>query len=211
MLACMRGLSVVPLALVLAVSLVGCSDGGDDVEPSASATSTPAPDGPGAPSSTPDAGGVDAPIAQEDIPGCEEIDAVLLAALPAGATPDAAGQTFDDPSVDVEGSCGYRANDALVQVTVSAIPFTEDEMAALATGPTVRPSATGDAAGLLVMTSDEMGDDGEWLNGSVLAFDGAVSVSITARAEGGEPTVVPEALTIGAATDAAVAVHDLVG
>ncbi|SDH22944.1 hypothetical protein [Agrococcus jejuensis] len=207
----MRGLSVVPLALVLAVTLVGCSDGGDEAAPSSSAPTSVAPDGPGAPSATPDAGGVDAPIAQEDIPGCEEIDAVLLAALPAGSTADAAGQSFDDPSVDVEGSCGYRANGALVQVTVSAIPFTDDELAALSTGPTVRASATGDAAGLLVMTSDEMGDDAEWLNGSVLAFDGAVSVSITARDQGGERTVVPEALTIGAATDAAVAVHDLVG
>lgn len=211
MLACMRGLSVVPLALVLAVALVGCSDGGEDAEPSASATASQVPDGPGTPSSTPDAGGVDAPIGQQDIPVCEAVDAVLLAALPAGATPDAAGQTFDDPSVDVEGSCGYRAGGALVQVTVSAIPFTETEMAALSQGPTVRASATGAAAGLVVMSSDEMGDDAEWLNGSVLAFDGAVSVSITARSEGGEPTLVPEAIAIGAATDAAVAVHDLVG
>lgn len=210
MLACMRGLSVLPLAFVLVVTLAGCG-GDDETEPSTSATTTAAPDGPALPSSSPDAGGVDAPVAQEDIPGCEEIDAVLLAALPAGTTPDAAGQTFDDPSVAVEGSCGYRANGALVQVTISAIPFTEGEMSALATGPTVRPSAAADAAGLLVMSSDEMGDDAQWLNGSVLAFDGAVSVSITARAEGGEPTVVPEALSIGAATDAAVVVHDLVG
>ena len=209
----MRGLTVLPLALVLAVVLVGCSDGGDadvDVAGSPSAAPSAAPVGPSAPT-TSEPGGVDAPIAQADLPSCEEVDAVLLAALPAGAAPDAAGQSFDDPSIEVESSCGYRADASLVQVTVSAIPFTAEEMAALATGPTVRPNAAADADGLLVMTSDEMGDDAEWLNGSVLAFDDAVSVSVTVRDEGGERTVVPEALRIGAATDAAVAVHDLVG
>lgn len=214
MLASMRGLSVVPLALVLAVALVGCSDGGDEPETSASPSSTTsdAPVGPGAPSApTPDAGGVPSPVGQEDLPTCEAVDAVLLAALPGGAVADAAGQSFDDPSIEVERSCGYRAGDALVQVTLSAIPFTETEMSALSQGPTVRASAAGDDAGLIVMSSDEMGEDAEWLNGSILAFDGSVSVSITVRDSGGERTVVPEAIGIGAAGDAAVQVHELVG
>lgn len=136
---------------------------------------------------------------------------MLLPALPADAVADAAGESVDDPSVDVEASCGYRSGDAIVQVTLSAIPFTDAELAALSTGPTVRQSAAADAEGLSEMTSDETGDDGEWLNGSMLAFDGSVSVSITVRSSTGERTVVPEALTIGAAGDAAGAVHDLVG
>jgi hypothetical protein len=210
----MRHPLLVPLVLVAAAVLAGCADGGD--EPGSSASSAPsasaAPVGP-APSGSPEpgAGGVPSPIAQEDLPECDAIDALLLAALPAGAAGDPAGQGFDDPSIDVERSCGYRTGDAIVQVTLSAIPFTDTEMAALGQGPTVRASAIGDAAGLLVMSSDEMGDDAEPLNGSILAFDGSVSVSITARASSGERTDVPQALSIGSATDAAVQVHELVG
>lgn len=213
MLAPMRALLVAPAALVLAIALAGCADGAEP-DASASPSTSRTPDGP-APSTpasaSPGAGSVPAPVAQEDLPGCDAVDGVLLPALPADAVADAAGESFDDPSVDVEASCGYRSGDAIVQVTLSAIPFTDAELAALSTGPTVRQSATADAAGLIEMTSDEMGDDGEWLNGSMLAFDGSVSVSITVRSSTGERTVVPEALTIGAAGDAAVAVHDLVG
>ncbi|GAA2174599.1 hypothetical protein GCM10009846_21160 [Agrococcus versicolor] len=214
----MRHPLLVPLALVAAAVLAGCADDGDGADdPQASTSpapsSTTGPVGPDASAAplAPDAGGVPSPIAQDDLPGCEAVDAVLLAALPAGALGDAAGQSFDDPSVEVERSCGYRAGDALVQVTLSAIPFTDAEMAALSQGPTVRASASADAAGLVVITSDEMGEDAEWLNGSVLAFDGSLSVSITARDSSGERTDVPEALAIGSATDAAVQVHELVG
>lgn len=193
-----------PRRLLLAALVLATSTG------LAACTGAPTPTSSSAPQTTAPTEDAQAPAGS--LPGCDEVTAALGGLVGDLKYNEALGDTRIVPEDYEQRACVYASEDEQVTlgVTISAIPFLQEELESYRTLPTVLVDDRAAAGGAVLQTMEVEGGPTDHLDSTMFLFDTVYSIAIQGYAEGGPTTDSIPQLTVAAATEAAFAVRALI-
>lgn len=121
------------------------------------------------------------------------------------------GEAGSDGEGIEQRSCVYASADGAVsvQITVSRIPFREEELEAYRALPTVIPDERALQSGAVLQTVEPEGGPGDHLGSTMFLFDAVYSIAIESESLAEPASITLPALTVGAVADAAFAIRAL--